>query len=211
MGETDVTDGRTSRAARTRTAIVDALLALIDQGKLRPTARQIADEAEVSLRSVYVHFDDLESLYITAAARFLETIQRLRGPAVVTGTLDERLAALVDRQRRTFERAARVRRASLAQEPFSPALRQAHEAGFRPLRHEIERVFAPELAQIAEEQRPRLVVALVSVTHWGMWETLHGYQHLPLDETAALIDQMARGVLRGWGVALPSAQDPTRR
>ena len=200
MDETVVTDGRAGRAVRTRTAIVDALLALIEQGNLRPTARQIAEEADVSLRSVYVHFDDMESLFIVAAARFLETIQELRGPALVAGTFDQRLAALIDRQRRTFERAAQVRRASLAHEPFSPALRQAHEAGFRPLRHEIEQVFAPELAEVAEAERGRLVTALVAVSHWGTWETLRGYQHLATEEAAALIEQMARGVFQAWGI-----------
>ena len=72
MAETTVTstepaggDGRASRAARTRIAVVDALLALNEKGNLRPTAREIAAEAGVSLRSIYVHFDDVESLAFT--------------------------------------------------------------------------------------------------------------------------------------------------
>src|ERR1044072_5768679 len=67
------TDGRSARAARTRDAVVEALLSLLDEGNLRPTARQVAERAGVSLRSVYVHFDDLEDLFTAAAHRFFET------------------------------------------------------------------------------------------------------------------------------------------
>ena len=45
------TDGRTLRSLRTREAIVDATIALLEQGDLRPTAPRVADQAGVSVRS----------------------------------------------------------------------------------------------------------------------------------------------------------------
>src|SRR3546814_6231042 len=56
-------DGRTLRAMRTREAIFDATFSLIDEGDLRPTAPRVAERAGVSVRSVFQHFDDLESLH----------------------------------------------------------------------------------------------------------------------------------------------------
>src|SRR3954470_18279608 len=56
---TETVDGRTARATRTREAVVSAVLDLVNEGNPKPTAREIADRAGVSLRSVYVHFDDL--------------------------------------------------------------------------------------------------------------------------------------------------------
>src|SRR5208282_909869 len=56
-------DGRLARSARTRHAVVDALLDLLGEGDLRPTAARIADRAGVSLRLVFHHFDDLEAIY----------------------------------------------------------------------------------------------------------------------------------------------------
>ena len=44
-------DGRLGRGTRARTAVVDALLDLIEEGDLRPTAPRIAERAGVSLRS----------------------------------------------------------------------------------------------------------------------------------------------------------------
>jgi len=64
-----VLDGRTARSARTRDAVVRALLGLISEGDVRPTAGRIAERAGISLRSVYVHFDDLDDLFLAAFQR----------------------------------------------------------------------------------------------------------------------------------------------
>src|SRR5690606_27488921 len=70
-------DGRLTRAARTRASVVEALLTLNDEGNLRPTARDIATKAGVSLRSLYVHFDDLEALFLAASRRQGERLAEL--------------------------------------------------------------------------------------------------------------------------------------
>ena len=75
-------------AARTRTAVVDALLTLNARGHLRPTARDIAAEAGVSLRSVYVHFDDLEALFVESSPPPRRAAGRTLPPIVDEGTFD---------------------------------------------------------------------------------------------------------------------------
>ena len=67
--QTASVDGRTARALRTREAIVDACISLVDEGVLKPTAPRIAERAGVSVRSVFQHFDDLESLFAMVAER----------------------------------------------------------------------------------------------------------------------------------------------
>ena len=57
------TDGRVLRGERNRSAIVEALLALLEEGGAKPSAKEIAERAGVSLRSVFQHFDDMEALY----------------------------------------------------------------------------------------------------------------------------------------------------
>ena len=61
--EAPPTDGRTLRSLRTREAIVDATIGLLEDGDLRPTAPRVAERASVSVRSVFQHFDDLETLH----------------------------------------------------------------------------------------------------------------------------------------------------
>ena len=56
-------DGRINRSVVTRKKIVTALTALVYEGHLTPTAEQVAQRAEVGLRTVFRHFDDMDSLY----------------------------------------------------------------------------------------------------------------------------------------------------
>jgi AcrR family transcriptional regulator len=56
-------DGRVNRSVTTRKKIVDALTALIYEGCLSPTAEQVAQRAHIGLRTVFRHFDDMDSLY----------------------------------------------------------------------------------------------------------------------------------------------------
>src|SRR5215208_6794482 len=65
-----VPDGRTARAERTREAVVEALLELLDGGDVRPTAAR----AGVSERSVFQHFRDREALFEAAARRQYERV-----------------------------------------------------------------------------------------------------------------------------------------
>src|SRR5438477_2779518 len=86
-------DGRLLRSERARAAVVDALLALIEEGNLKPTAPQIAERAGVSLRLVFHHFRDLDDLFITAAERHISRVLPTVHPAPTTGPLPERLEA----------------------------------------------------------------------------------------------------------------------
>jgi TetR/AcrR family transcriptional regulator of autoinduction and epiphytic fitness len=198
VSETVVTDGRASRSARTRAAVVEALLALIEGGNLRPTARQIADEAGVSLRSVYVHFDDVESLFIAAAGRHHERLEALRTPCQTTGPLGERITSLTERRRTMYEEGAQVRRAAVLQEPFSPALSRVFDLGRAAMRAEVEIVFAAELDELPEDERPQLAAALEVAISSGTWDSLRTRHDLPPDEAAALVQNMLRAVLAGW-------------
>lgn len=212
MAETSVTsgesagaDGRATRAARTRTAVVDALLALNEQGNLRPTAREIAAEAQVSLRSIYVHFDDVEALFIAAAIRHGEHLQALALPLLTEGPLEARVDALLHHRRRIYEAGAGVRRAALLQEPFSPALRRALEVGRASARAEIERVFATEIARAGARDRDRLRRALEIVTSAATWDALRRYEGVSAGEAEVQVRAMVRAAVRGWN---PAAVDP---
>jgi TetR/AcrR family transcriptional regulator, regulator of autoinduction and epiphytic fitness len=198
VGETVVTDGRVSRSERTRAAVVDALLTLINQGTLRPTGREIAEEAGVSLRSVYVHFDDVEQLFCEAAVRHHERMEALYTPWQVSGSLDERITALVERRRAIFEEGAQVRRAAVLQEPFSPVLGRVLDVGRHALRAEIDGVFAAELGMVPDGERPRLRAALEIATSPGTWDALRAHQDLSPDEAATLVHDMVRVTLDGW-------------
>lgn len=55
-------DGRRERSARSRRRILAAGARLMESGIVEPTAEQVAQEAGVSLRTVFRHFEEVERL-----------------------------------------------------------------------------------------------------------------------------------------------------
>ncbi|MBT5683609.1 MAG: TetR family transcriptional regulator, partial [Gammaproteobacteria bacterium] len=57
------TDGRKLRSEDSKRRIVSAMLELVREGRMAPTAEEVAKRAEVGLRTVFRRFKDMESLY----------------------------------------------------------------------------------------------------------------------------------------------------
>lgn len=194
-------DGRVTRGTRTREAVVDALLSLLEQGHLRPTAREIAAEAGVSLRSVYVHFDDVESLFIAAASRHGRRMAALLPVVEYVGDLEARLDLFVERRRRLNEEGAAVRRAAVLQEPFSPALHRALKVGRDILSSEVANAFAPEIGVRPPGEDARLKLALALAASGAAWEALRTQHRLSADEAGAQLRAMLLALVHGWAPA----------
>jgi TetR/AcrR family transcriptional regulator, regulator of autoinduction and epiphytic fitness len=166
------TDGRAARAARTRGAIVDALLELLEEGDLQPTAHRIADRAGISLRLIYHHFGDLEALFHAAALRQGERIVLMTSPIASDLPFDERLDLFAEQRAEILEWMTPVRRASLLQEPFSDELQRARDAALTIGEEHAARLFAEELALVSAEARPAVRAALGATSGWSFWDTL---------------------------------------
>jgi TetR/AcrR family transcriptional regulator of autoinduction and epiphytic fitness len=165
-------DGRLARAVRTRRAIVDALLSLLEEGDLQPTANRIAERAGTSLRLIYHHFGDLESLYQAAARRQAERVVSMSTPIPSELPLDERIARLVEQRTDTLEWFTPVRRASLLQEPFSAELQAARQAFYALGEERVAAVLAPELDALAPDRGAVTLAAVANLLAWGLWNDL---------------------------------------
>jgi TetR/AcrR family transcriptional regulator of autoinduction and epiphytic fitness len=165
-------DGRLARSQRTRRAIVDALRSLHADGDLRPTAPRVADRAGVSLRTVWQHFDDLESLFVEGGRRDVEIAQTFVRPVDPLLPVAERAAAIVEQRARMFESMAPTWRAARLQEPFSPQIQTNRDRLVAMGREQLQLVFAPELAGVMGGDRTRLLDTLHVTTSWTVWESL---------------------------------------
>jgi TetR/AcrR family transcriptional regulator, regulator of autoinduction and epiphytic fitness len=188
-------DGRLARRESTRAAVVDALLALIEAGDLRPTAPRIAERAGVSLRSVFQHFADLEALFAAAADRQLERLQDLVRSIATTGPTRARLDAFVRQRTRLLEAIAPVRRAALLMEPFSVAIAERLRGARALARSEVERAFAPELRRCRPATRRELVAALAAASDWSTWEALRAHQGLSAAAARRIVTRMLGALL----------------
>jgi TetR/AcrR family transcriptional regulator, regulator of autoinduction and epiphytic fitness len=190
-------DGRTVRAQRTRAAIVDALLALLDEAELRPSVDQIAARAGVSPRSVFQHFGDRESLLRALGARQAERVKGQVRRLPSEGALEERLDAFMDQRVKVFEFIFPVRRSALLDEPFSEYVHEGLQEGRRLERAEPEYLFAAELAAVPEDEREAVRAALGAVTSWSAWQALRSHQKLDVPEAAAAMRAAVSRLLLG--------------
>jgi TetR/AcrR family transcriptional regulator of autoinduction and epiphytic fitness len=188
-------DGRLARSERSRRAVVGALLDLFEEGDLRPTAAQIAQRAGVSLRSVFQHFESLETLFAAAADLQMERLAPLLVPIPTGGSFAGRLSMLVTRRARVLEAIAPVRRASLRVEPFSNEVRTRLELARARGRKEMERVFARELAALPPAERRDVAAALGAAASWSTWEHLRRHQGLSVERARKVLARTIAALL----------------
>jgi len=183
-------DGRTARAMRTREAIVDACIALVDAGVLRPTAPQIADRAGVSVRSVFQHFDDLETLFAMVAERVIDRLAQLL--VAIDGSLpcEERVTAFVTQRVQVLEAVTPIRRAAAIHAPFSAEISKRLQFGHDVLRAEIASVFATELGAVDPTERELLLDVLDISLSWPTWESLRTFDGRTVEESARVLTRM---------------------
>ena len=128
------TDGRRRRSLDSRARIVAAMLELTREGSIPPSAEQVAARAGVGLRSVFRHFQDMESLY-REMARPIEAELRAFGRRPFKGaTWQERVIELIGRRSAGFEVVAPFRRASDALRHNSAVLQAEHRTMTMALR-----------------------------------------------------------------------------
>ncbi|SCG46382.1 transcriptional regulator, TetR family [Micromonospora echinaurantiaca] len=183
-------DGRTARAERTRAAIVEAHLALISEGDLRPTGERIAERAGISLRTLWTNFKDMETLFEASGAEVLRQQDAAYRPISPTLPLAKRVDAYCRQRARLLQLVAPSARAAQMREPVSAQLHRNRLKHIDRVRDEVEQLFAAELAQ-AGPGREQLVHALVAVSMWPAWSMLRDGLGLGVDQARAV---MARTV-----------------
>src|SRR6478752_7108957 len=164
------TDGRSARTLRTRQIIRDAHIALINEGELKPSARQIAARAGVSVRALWDHFKDMESL--------------------MAATAERQLAAVL-------EALAPLARAADVQRPFSAALQQNLQENLNRIRYHVERLFDAELANLNPEPRTRMVLSICAAADWATWKLLRDHMGQSPDQARAVLETTLTALLAG--------------
>jgi AcrR family transcriptional regulator len=197
LDSADVTplDGRVARSRRTRAAIVEALVALLEEGNPQPTVEEIASRASVAPRTVFQHYADREALFAAVSAFREGHLQSLMGTIDPAAPLGERIDAIVAQRARVFEWIASVRRGALLMEPFSESVHASLESFRAAKRAELERVFAPEIAARPERERAALACALGAAGSWSAWDALRAQQALDVDAASAALALTLRGLL----------------
>ncbi|QGN48306.1 TetR/AcrR family transcriptional regulator [Micromonospora sp. WMMD558] len=183
-------DGRTARAERTRAAIVEAHLALISEGDLRPTGERIAERAGISLRTLWTNFKDMETLFEASGEEVLRQQDAAWRPISTELPLAKRVDAYSRQRAKLLQLIAPSARAAQMREPLSAQLHRNRLKHIDRVRDEVEALFAVELDR-AGAGREQVVNAVVAVSTWGTWSMLRDGLGLGVDQARAV---MARTV-----------------
>ncbi|MHB1445101.1 MAG: TetR/AcrR family transcriptional regulator [Acidimicrobiales bacterium] len=183
MTETiDEVDGRRLRREQNRDAVIGALVALFDEGIYQPRSAQIAERAGLSSRSLFRYFDDVDDLNRAAIERQLD---RARPLLEVGVTPDDptpvKIVRVVDARIRLFEAIGPTARAARVCAHRHPVVAAQIRDGRSFLRHQLERVFAPELAV----DRAGLLPAVDALCSFETHELMRHDQGLSKARTAA--------------------------
>jgi AcrR family transcriptional regulator len=189
------TDGRMLRTERTRRAVVEALLDLLAEGELHPTARQVSDRSGVSMRSIFRLFEDVDALHAAGNAAHLERVAHLFEPPEASGSVASRTAALVAQRTRLYETITPVRRVAVHLARRSRAIAAELARANAILRDQLATQYAPELAALPAGPRAEAIEALDALTSWDMWDRLRTVQGLGADDAGRIVATVALAVL----------------
>ena len=188
--EPDRVDGRRERGRSSYRRIVEAMMELIVEGDLSPSAARVAEEAGIGLRTVFRHFDDMDALY----AEITRTIIQRVMPIVTAPYPDQpwraNIGELVRRRVEVFETTLPFRLAANIKRYQSPFMMGQYSRVVMLERELIVRLLP------ASVRTDRIgVEALCAALSFHTWRTLRHDQSLSPDEAGAVMGQMVDAVM----------------
>lgn len=98
-----VEDGRRLRSERNRQKIIDAMFQLVRGGEYDPSVARVAECAGVGLRTVFRHFDDVDTLYQEMSSQMEAGILPEIAKPLTADTWQGRVKEMMARRIRVFE------------------------------------------------------------------------------------------------------------
>jgi AcrR family transcriptional regulator len=178
-------DGRMQRSERSREAIIKAMLDLVEEGNLVPTAQQIADSAGVGIRSVFRHFEDMESMFDVANELTWPKTQDLFVGGDREGTLSQRILHATERHANAFETLKNIMLSTQARRWHSSTLRKNYARAQRGLRKDLNN-WLPELATLSTNRRE----AVDAAASFENWHRLREHQGLSKKTSIDVVVEM---------------------
>ncbi len=183
-------DGRHLRSRATRAKIVEALLTLVREGDVAPGAARVAEVAGVGLRTVFRHFDEMESLYREMA----EVIEAQVMPIMLTpfqATLwRDRVREMADRRIGIYETIMPYRISSSIKRFQSEFLMQGYHKQLQLERTSLHAILP--VAVIADAPAASAIEVTIS---FQCWRRLRHDQGLAIDDARAVIHRLLEAVL----------------
>ncbi len=186
----EAVDGRRLRSERSRLAIIEAALALQEEGVLVPTAQQISDRAGVGIRSFFRHFEDMETLFEAADEYIRDSYEALFLGGDRDGTLEERIDHAVERHAEAYESVSNIVLGTHAQLWRYETLRKNYARNQRGLRKDLDD-WLPELKSMPLDTRE----AIDALASFEMWHRLRYHQGLSNKNSVSILKGLMKSLI----------------
>lgn len=153
------------------------MLELLLAGEGPPSADRVAEQAGVSVASVFRYFDGIDDLVREAVERYFERYAALFDVADLgEGTLAERIDRFVTARLRLHRTTAPIARAARRRVDLHPAIADRLDATRQGLSRQVRDQFAPELGALprgAAADLASVIDALTAFEAWDLQTTTH--------------------------------------
>jgi AcrR family transcriptional regulator len=190
----ETSDGRTVRGRNNRRRIVAAMLELVRAGRISPSAEEVAARAGVGLRTVFRHFDDMDSLYREMAEAMRNELQPIVAAPFASREWKGRLGEMVDRRARLFERAMPFKNAADVHRHRSVFLRKDYETMRSAERSALEAALPASL-----KNDRTFFEALDQALSFSTWQHLRRDQNLTQAQARQTVEYTMRALVSAAG------------
>jgi AcrR family transcriptional regulator len=189
---TPLTDGRRERSRSSRSKIISAMLDLVGNGDVAPSAARVAEVAGVGLRSVFRHFDDMDELYREMGDVIEARVMPIILQAPSGATWKEKLFDIADRRAQVFETILPYRISANLKRFQSPYLMQDYRRMLRLESETIEAHLPPAVKDDVVAAR-----GLNVILSFQTWRLLRHDQDLPVDDAKAVVRRLLGDAMAG--------------
>lgn len=190
LPEPEVADGRRRRGMDNRARIVAAMIEMVRADEIAPSAERVAARADVGLRTVFRHFQDMDSLYREMSVVIEGEIRTIIDQPLQSQAGPERVVELIGRRAAAFETIGPFRRAAEAFRHRSRFLGSDYARLVTQLRAILERELPPSVA--ADPLKLEGVDLLLS---FEAWSRLRREQRLTVDQAKAVLESAVRTLI----------------
>lgn len=183
-------DGRKRRALESRRKIAAAMIDLLREGAIDPSAEDVAARAGVGRRTVFRLFEDMESLYLEMQALMFRRVDPYISAPFEGATWRARMDEMIERRAAIFEEILPVKSAADLRRPHSPFLQASHRELTRNLR-EMLRV-AMSASMFAERE---LLDAVDLALSFDTWKRLRNEQRLSAKAARAVVARLVSALV----------------
>jgi AcrR family transcriptional regulator len=187
-------DGRIVRRHNNRRRIVAAMLGLVRAGSISPGAEEVAERAGVGLRTVFRHFDDMDSLYREMAEAMRIELQPIVAVPFASRDWKGKIVEMIERRARLFERAMPFKNAADVHRHRSEFLRKDYESMRAAERTALEMALPASL-----RNDKRIFEALDHALSFSTWQHLRRDQKLSQAEAAQTVQYNVRALIGAAG------------